>query len=270
MADTPLTTTSTPTGVASGVTATQSTGTTPGDTVQTTGTQPGVTESPSIDWNKVDWSVHADKIPWDKLEKNIEKLPNVRKMQSTYERRMKDLERQSRQENEGLRQQLQQYQQLIAGQEPELAGKLQGIHQQSETLRLQQQLEHYQEVEARKALAQQYEIPEDIVFGFQGGPTEVMSQILDFQRLQRVEKTSTLEQQLADMQRKIDALTRRNSDPAANADVNVAQPSGSHFQTQRETLVKAGRGDEASRLMREAQAKGLTIKTDTVKPKGWA
>lgn len=261
MAETPLTT-ETQSGV------TQSTAAQAGDAGQTTATQAGATE---IDWNKVDWQANADKIPWDKIDaKRIEQIPNVRKMQSTYERRMKELERQSRQEAETLRQQLTQYQQLIAGQDPEMAGKLQGIHQQGETLRLQQQLEHYQEMEARKALAQQYEIPEDVVFGFQGGPTEVMSQILDYQRLQRTERTSTLEQQLADMQRKLDALTRRNADPSANSDVNVAQPSGSHFQTQWDKLMQERRGDEAARLAKEARDKGLPLKIEAAKPKGWA
>ena len=265
MAETPNATALAPTGATAGTE--QSTGTQPGDAGQATGTTPG---APEIDWNKVDWQAHADKIPWDKLEKRIEQLPNVRKMQSTYERRMKELERQSRQEAETLRQQLTQYQQLIAGQEPELASKLQGIHQQGETLRLQQQLEYYQEVEGRKAIAEKYDIPEDVVMGFQGGLNDVLLQAMDYQRLQRVEKTSTLEQQLADMQKKIDALTRQRSDPAANADVNVAQPSGSHFQTEWERLVKEGRSDEAWRVRMDAKSKGVEINTKAMKPPGWA
>jgi type I site-specific restriction-modification system R (restriction) subunit len=273
MADMPNTTATAPIGALPGVG--QSTGLAPigaatGDATQATVPSTGATE-PSIDWTKVDWDAHADKIPWDKFEKRIEQLPTVRKMQSTYERRAKDLERASRQQLETLQNQLNQYHQLLAGQGNEdLAPKLQGIQQQSQTLMLQHQLERYQEMEARKLLAQKYEVPEDVVFGFEGGPNEVMQQILEYQSLNRVQQQSGLQKQLEDMQKKLEALTRRQSDPAANADVGTPAPSGNQFQVEWERLVKEGRGNEASLLERQVREKGINLNKDILKPKGWA
>lgn len=239
-------------------------------TTEQSGATPGQT-SPAIDWNTFDWEAHADKIPWDKLDaKRIEKIPNVRKMQSTYERKLKETERQARQEAEVLRQQLNQYQQIVSGQDPDLAQRLQGVDQQGEVYRMQQQLERYQEMEARKLIASKYELPEEVVFGFMGGPEEVMTQVLEYKNLNQVNTTSTLEQRLAEMQKKLDAFTRQRSDPAANADVGVAQPATSAYQKQWEALVAEGRGTEAGQLYRDALAKGVNINTTGIKPKGWA
>lgn len=240
-------------------------------TTEQSGATPGQNTPPAIDWNTFDWEAHADSIPWDKLDaKRIEKIPNVRKMQSTYERKLKDQQRQAQQEAEVLRQQLNQYQQIVSGQDPDLAQRLQGVDQQGVVYRMQQQLEHYQEMEARKLIASKYELPEEVVFGFQGGPEEVMTQVLEYKNLNQVNTTSTLEQRLAEMQKKLDAFTRQRSDPAANADVGVAQPATSAYQKQWEALVAEGRGTEAGQLYRDALAKGVNINTSGIKPKGWA
>lgn len=228
----------------------------------------GAGATPDIDWNKLDWQAHADKIPWDKAP--IDKIPSVQKMQASLRRQQAESEKRAREREQILQEQLNQYQQLIAGQDPELAQRMQGVNQQAETLRMQQQLDRYQEIEARKLMAERYQVPEEIVFGFQGGPEEVMAQVLDYQSMNRVETQNTLQKQLAEMQAKLDALTRRSSDPAANQDVSVAAPSGSHYQNEWERLTKEGRGDEASRLYREALTKGLTINRDITKPKHWA
>lgn len=243
-------------------------------TTQSAGTQ--TTTAPAgavqdVDWAKFDWEANADKVPWDKLDvKRIEQIPNVRKMQQSHERRMKELERQARQEREVLQQQLNQFQQMIAGTNPELAQQMQSVTQQADYYRDRQQLERYQELEARRLIAQQYEIPEDTVMGFQGGPDEVLSQAMDYQRTHSVQQRSEFQKQIENLQRQLDALTRQRSDPAANQDVNVATPAGSHYQTTWEQLVKDGKGDEAERIRREAQAKGLTLQYESIKPKGWA
>ena len=244
---------------------------TPQTATDSSGATTGQTSTPAIDWKTFDWETHADNIPWDKLDaKRIEQIPNVRKMQSTYERKLKETQRQAQQEAEVLRQQLQQYQQIVTGQDPDLGQRLQGVSQQGDVLRMQQQLERYQEMEARKLIAQKYEVPEEVVFGFPGGPEEVMTQVLEYQNLNRVYTTSTLEQKLAEMQKKLDAVTRQRTDPAANADIGIAQPATSAYQTQWEALVREGRGTEAGKLYRDASEKGITINTLGIKPKGWA
>lgn len=235
------------------------------------GATPGQNTPPAIDWKTFDWASHADTLPWESIDvKNIEKIPNVKKMQSTYERKLKETQRQAQQEAEVLRQQLQQYQQIVSGQDPDLAQRLQGVTQQGDVLRMQQQLERYQEIEARKLIAQKYEVPEEVVFGFAGGPEEVMTQVLEYQNLNRVNTTQTLQQQLAEMQKKLEAFTRQKTDPAANADITVAAPATSVYQTQWESLVAEGRGTEAGQLYRDALSKGININTNKIKPKGWA
>ena len=244
---------------------------TPPPATEQSGATSGQTQAPAIDWKTFDWEAHVDDIPWDKLDvKRIEKIPTVRKMQQSHERFLKDQQRQAQQEAEVLRQQLQQYQQIVTGQDPDLGQRLQGVAQQGDVFRMQQQLERYQEMEARKLIAQKYEVPEEVVFGFMGGPEEVMTQVLEYQNLNRVNTTQTLQQQLADMQKKLDAFTRQKTDPAANADIGIAQPATSAYQTQWEALVKEGRGTEAGKLYRDALEKGVTINAIGVKPKGWA
>lgn len=239
------------------------------DSGQATSTPAGAT--PEIDWTKLDWDAHADKIPWDKIDaKRIDKIPSVQKMQASLRRQQAEIERRAKERESVLTQQLQQMQSLIAGQDPELAQQAQGIQAQGQYLQMQQQLERYQEMEARKLLAEKYEIPEEVVFGFAGGPEEVMTQVLDYQRLNRVQTQSTLEGQLQEMKRQLEALTRRTTDPAANQDIGVAAPAGNHYQNEWERLMKDGRGDEAEKIRRDAFQKGVAINVETMKPKHWA
>lgn len=244
-------------------------------TTQPVGTQTATTApagaAPDFDWAKFDWESNADKVPWDKIDaKRIEQIPNVRKMQQSHERRVKELERQARQEREALQQQLSQIQQMIVGSNPEMAQQLQTVAQQADYYRDRQQLERYQEIEARRLIAQQYEIPEETVMSFQGGPDEVVAQALDYQRNHVVQQRDTFQKQIEEMRRQLDALTRQRTDPAANQDLAVATPAGNHYQTTWEQLVREGKGDEAEKIRREAVSKGLSLQYETIRPKGWA
>lgn len=234
------------------------------------GAQGTESSAPTIEWDKIDWDAHADNVPWDKIGvKRIEKIPGVAKMQSTFQRQIAERERRYQAESEALRHQLQQYQQIISGQYPEMADQLKNIQQQGDFVRMQTELERYHEMEARKAIAERYGVPEETVFGFAGGPEEVERQAFEYQRGHLTQERQTLQQQMADLQRQLDAMKRQNTDPAANADMGQSAPAGNYYQTNYENLIRDGRGPEAERLLRDARQKGVQIDTTRLKPSHW-
>jgi len=244
-------------------------------TTQATPNQAGAAQIDwnTVDWNTVDWDKHADKLPWDKIGfERIEKIPGVRKMQGTFEKKVRETARQAQQRIEALNRQLQQYEMLLsaqAGQSPEIAGQLDYVRNQGRQAELEAELAVYQEEAARKLLAAKHGIPEDVVFGMQGGPDEVIAQILDWQRENMSTKESSLQQQLADLKKQLDALSNRRTDPAANADVSVSVPSGNSYQVEWQNLMRDKKFAEANKLFRQAEAAGVEIDISAAKPSGW-
>ena len=191
-------------------------------------------------------------------------------MQQTFQKKLRESEDRAQSELAAMAAQLQQYQQIVAGQFPDAAPQLQTIQQQAEHARDRARLDNYERQRALSQLSADYDVPVSL---FEDNPprdpTEAFLRVADYHRNARKEAESTLSQQMADLKRQLDAINNARTDPAANADVGVAVPGGNSYQTEWERLTKEGRHREANALYAQAEEKGLNIDVSRMKPPGW-
>ncbi len=232
-------------------------------TTQTTdsvaGNQPSSTAT-TADSSPFDWaSIDFGSAPEDILAKvPLDKHPGARKMQSSLRKQTADLEKKYKSELALAQEQIRSMTELINGQMPEAASQVTALQTQARMRQLEG-IVHETEAEKQRRLAieklaETYDVDpallEDVEDGY-----EAFDRIIKANGL----RYSQVEQKMVDMERRLAALTRVATDPAASPDTTSGRTAGSTYQDQYDALMKAYRGDEASKLRRKAEAENVTI-----------
>lgn len=205
-----------------------------------------------IDWSQVDWSA----VPWEQVNVPIDMIPQVKKMQGSLNKKQTQAEKaaaQERSRREALEQQLEAFRQIAAGTAPELNDQFQQATLAQRTQMLEKELGSIQQVEQKQealaAMAEHFELDPELFAGAESiyDAVDIMG---GYWKLQ----TTQLQEQLADMQRKLAAAI----DPVSTPD-RGASAGANDYQTQYDELMKSYHGDKAAKVRKEAEAKGLTI-----------
>jgi hypothetical protein len=221
------------------------------------GNQTGTDTSPvqqSFDWGTLDFTA----APEDVLAKvPLDKHPGARKMQSSLRKQAAQQEAKYKQELALAQEQISQMTQMIQGQMPDAADRFEQIRQKA---RMSQLESIVQETEAEKArrqaidkLVETYDVDPNLLEDVEDG-YDAFDRIIKADKL----RYTQLDIQLKAMQSQLAALTRASNDPAASPDTRSGGTSN-NYQDQYDALMKAYRGDEASKLRRKAEAEGATI-----------
>lgn len=214
----------------------------------------------TVDWEKIDLST----VPWDKIGDKvpIDKLPGAQKMQSSLRQQIAALQAQAQQAQADLvatRKQAESFAGLVAKQGPQYQQQVAAIQQESQVAQLQAQLAMYQRQEALKQMAQHYQVPEQVILDQPlDRPEQAYEAVINYYRTQAQTGGSSLQQQVADLQRQLAALSAAKSDPAANADRGAAAPS-TNLQALYDEAAKALDGPKAEQIARQAETAGITL-----------
>lgn len=219
------------------------------------------TQQPAaVDWEKVDFA----SVPWDKIGDKvpIDKLPGAQKMQSSLRQQIADLQRQAQQaqaETAAARKQAEQFAGLVSKQGPQYQQQVEAITAQSQMAQLQAQLAMYQRQDALKQMAQHFQVPETVILDRPlDRPEQAYEAVIDYYRTQAQTGGHTLQQQVAELQRQLAAITAGKTDPAANADRGAAAPS-TNLQALYDEAARALDGPKAEQIARQAETAGVTL-----------
>lgn len=210
--------------------------------------------TPVIDWSTLDFS----QAPEDVLAKvPLDKHPGARKMQGSLRKQTAQVEAKYKADLALAQEQITKLTELISGQMPESTSQVTAIQERA---RMRQLEAIVQETEAEKVrrqaiekMAETYEVDptllEDAGDGYEAYERVISAKTLQF---------AAMKQQMDAMQKRLEALSRASTDPAANVDTTTGRP-GNNYQEQYDALMKKFRGDEASKLRRKAEAEGVQI-----------
>lgn len=231
------------------------------------GSQPKTDAPASIDWKAVDWSSvplsdYADQIPWEKIDiKQIEKIPGVSKMQGTLRQQGAQALARVQAEKAALEKQIKDMTELIRGNAPQHAARLDQIQAGAQSAQLQSQLEFYQQQEALKEMERRLGLPANYFADNPvAEPFQAFEAAVDYHRTAGTTQVDELRRQLDEITRKLNAQAAQATDPVANADRGTVAPA-TNFQSRYNEYVKLGDSQGADAVRREALATGQDVDT---------